>query len=183
MAKNEPTYGSCCVPPCEPTQRDRPPKAMPGCTRFKFDAYRMQIHKAGRQVTIFTRNGHDWTDRFPRLAAQLAVLSTCIIDAELVVTDENGKLQRTVSRRQEDGLAPWAFDLLNAGGKDLRGVPYIERKRRLTGLVASAGVDRLRHSECFSDGDRLLAECGKRGLEGIVSKRRDSAYRAGKQTS
>ena len=41
----------------------------------------------------------------------------------------------------------------------------------------------LRHSEFFDDGDRLLAACNMRGLEGIVSKRRDSAYRSGKQTS
>jgi bifunctional non-homologous end joining protein LigD len=70
----------------------------------------MQVHKSGRKATIFTRNGHDWTARFPLIAAELAALPMCIIDAELVATDEAGiadfaKLQRTVSRRREDGLA------------------------------------------------------------------------------
>ena len=113
--KGKSTFGSCCAPqfsflPCEPTQRDRPPKGDTWLHEVKFDGYRMQVHRAGRRVTIFTRNGHDWTDRFPRLAAELAALPSCIIDAELVATDAHGiadfaRLQRIVSKRQEDGLA------------------------------------------------------------------------------
>jgi bifunctional non-homologous end joining protein LigD len=68
-------------------------------------------------------------------------------------------------------------------GRDIRDMPYVERKRHLACLVARAKPRRLGHSEHFEDGDRLLAACGTRGLEGIVSKRRDSAYRSGKQTS
>ena len=92
-------------------------------------------------------------------------------------------LQRIVSKRQEDGLALWAFDLLHVSGRDFRSMPYVERKMRLVGLVAHANIGALRHSEFFDDGDRLLAACNTRGLEGIVSKRLDSAYRSGKQTS
>ena len=62
-------------------------------------------------------------------------------------------------------------------------MPYIERKKKLASLVARADVGALRHSEYFDEGERLLAACGTSGLEGIVSKRRDSAYRSGKQTS
>jgi bifunctional non-homologous end joining protein LigD len=107
---------------------------------------------------------------------------------ELVATDEHGiadfaTLQRTVSKRQEDGLALWAFDLLHAGGKDIRRVPCIERKRRLASLVSILGSGLLHHSESFGDGDRLLTECSKRGFEGIVCKHRDSAYQSGKQTT
>ena len=179
---------SIFIPPCEPTQRDRPPKGDAWLHEVKFDGYRMQVHRAGRRVTIFTRNGHDWTDRFPRLAAELAALPSCIIDAELVATDAHGiadfaRLQRIVSKRQEDGLALWAFDLLYVSGRDIRSMPYVERKMRLAGLVAHANIGALRHSEFFEDGERLPAACNTRGLEGIVSKRRDSAYRSGKQTS
>jgi bifunctional non-homologous end joining protein LigD len=179
---------SIFVPPCEPIQRDRPPRGDAWLHEVKFDGYRMQIHKAGRKITIFTRNGHDWTNRFPRLATELAALPVCIIDAELVATDAAGvtdfaTLQRTVRRRQEDGLGLWAFDLLYARGLDIRGKPYIERKERLARLLARADIGGLRHSEHFDDGDRLLTECGKRGLEGIVSKQRDSAYRSGKQAT
>jgi bifunctional non-homologous end joining protein LigD len=177
---------STFVLPCEPIQRDHPPTGDAWLHEVKFDGYRLQIHKTGRKVRLFTRNGHDWTARFPLIAAELAALPTCIIDAELVATDEAGiadfaTLHCTVSRRHEDGLALWAFDLLHAGGSDIRGVLYIERKAWLARLVATAGIGALHHSEHFSDGDRLLAACGTRGLEGIVSKRRNSAYRSGKQ--
>jgi bifunctional non-homologous end joining protein LigD len=105
-----------------------------------------------------------------------------------VATRESGipdfrTLHRTVSKRQEAGLVLWAFDLLFARGRDIRELPYMERKLRLAKLVARAKLRSLRHSEPFAGGERLLAECGKRGLEGIVSKRRDSAYRSGKQPS
>jgi bifunctional non-homologous end joining protein LigD len=139
-------------------------------------------------VTIFTRNGHDWTDRFPRLVAELAALPTCIIDAELVATDATGvpdfaMFRRRVSKRQEDDFALWAFDLLYARGRDIRGMPYVERKEKLASLVARADIGAVSHSEFFADGDRLLAECGTRGLEGIVSKRSESAYRSGRQAT
>jgi bifunctional non-homologous end joining protein LigD len=79
---------------------------------------------------------------------------------------------------------PWpSDDLLYADGKDMRSVPCIERKNRLASIVASLGSDRPHYSEAFADGERLLAECDKRGLEGIVSKRRSSPYRSGKQAS
>ena len=156
---------SIFVPPCEPIQRDRPPKGEAWLHEVKFDGYRMQIHKVGRKVTIFTRNGHDWTDRFPHLAAKLAALPTCVIDAELVAIDATGvadfaTLRRTVSKRQEDGLALWAFDLLYARGRDIRAMPYIERKRRLASLLARADFGVVSHSEFFAGGDRLLAACG-----------------------
>src|SRR5262249_27000154 len=136
------------VPPCEPIQRDSPPKGDAWVHEVKFDGYRMQIHKVGRKVLLFSRNGHDWTERFPRLTSELATLLTCIIDAELVATDEHGiaefaTLQRSVSKRQEVGLELWAFDLLYADGKDMRSVPYIGRKNRLASIVASLGSDRL----------------------------------------
>jgi bifunctional non-homologous end joining protein LigD len=88
------------------------------------------------------------------------------------------RLHRAVGKRQEGDLALWAFDLLFARSRDIRDKPYIERKRRLAKLVGHAKTRVLRHSEHFTDGDRLLGECGKRGLEGIVSKRRDSPYRS-----
>ena len=74
---------SSFIPPCEPTLRDRLPKGEGCCYEVKFDGYRMQIHKDGRGVTLFTRNGADWTERFPRLAASLTSLAcgSAVIDA------------------------------------------------------------------------------------------------------
>ena len=108
-----------------------------------------------------------------------------IASAELAGRSRNSVqgLQRIVSKRQEDGLALWAFDLLYLSGLDIRSMPYVERKMRLAGLVAHADIAALRHSEFFDDGERLLAACNRRGLEGIVSKRRDSFYSSGKVTT
>src|SRR5262245_53118464 len=172
------------VPPCEPVQGDRPPKGAVWMHEVKFDGYRMQVHKDGQKILLFTCNGQDWTDRFPQLASDLAALPTCIIDAELMATEGSGvaafaALQRIVSKRQEDGLALWAFDLLYADGKDIRDVQCIKRKTRLASIVTSLGSDKLHHSEAFADGERLLSECAERGLEGIVSKRRNSTYKYG----
>ena len=55
------------IPPCEPTLRDRLPKGEGWVYEVKFDGYRMQVHKAGLTITLYTRNGADWTDRFPHL--------------------------------------------------------------------------------------------------------------------
>ena len=57
----------------------------------------------------------------------------------------------------------WAFDLHYARGRDIRGMPYVERKERLASLLARADIGALRESEHFDDGDRLLTACGTRG--------------------
>jgi ATP-dependent DNA ligase len=77
---------SVFIPPCEPTLRDRLPRGEGWIYEVKFDGYRIQIHKAGDAITLYTRNGADWTERFPRLAAGLTALpcGSAIIDAELV---------------------------------------------------------------------------------------------------
>jgi bifunctional non-homologous end joining protein LigD len=79
-------------------------------------------------------------------------------------------------------LCAWAFDLLELDGKDLRQTPLESRKADLTKMLRRANPF-LRTSESFSDPLKLLAECERRWLEGIVSKRRDSLYRAGKSSA
>jgi ATP-dependent DNA ligase len=74
---------STFIPPCESTLRDRLPKGEGWFYEVKLDGYRMQVHKAGRRITLYTRNGADWTERFPRLAASLTSLAcgSAVIDA------------------------------------------------------------------------------------------------------
>jgi ATP-dependent DNA ligase len=102
--------------------------------QVKFDGYRMQLRKAGRKVWLFTRNGHDWTERFPLLASVLAALPACIIDSELVATDEHGiadfaALQRTVRKRQKDGLDRPQSTVFSTKVASARSLPKLEHSK------------------------------------------------------
>jgi ATP-dependent DNA ligase len=84
-----------------------------------------------------------------------------------------------LSSRQNHKLTVFAFDLLHRDGADLRHLPLTERRRRLERLLARSDVTCLRLVAAFDDGGKLFAEAERRGLEGIVSKRKASSYRSG----
>jgi bifunctional non-homologous end joining protein LigD len=72
-----------------------------------------------------------------------------------------------------------AFDLMELQGRDLREQPLGQRRARFEALLKRGASRLIRFSESFPDGNTLLAECARRGYEGIVSKRRESPYRSG----
>ena len=171
------------ISPAQPALRDRPPKGEAWLHEVKFDGYRVQLHKAGKDVVIFSRNGADFTWRWPAIlyALQSLPAKSAIIDAEVVASNAKGmpdfRALHGRTAKPEDFCA-WAFDLLELNGKDQRPQALSVRRAKLAKLLERLDNSFVRFSEGFGDGERLLAECERLGLEGIVSKRLDQPYRS-----
>ncbi|GJE52898.1 Multifunctional non-homologous end joining protein LigD [Methylobacterium tardum] len=156
---------------------------------IKHDGYRMQARIDGGSVTLLTRSGLDWTAKFKPIAAALKALKlpSALIDGEIVVETESGvssfsALQQALTSGEIGGAVFYAFDLLYLDGKDLRALPLIERKDLL--LQSLDDVDpksRIRFSEhLVEDGAAMARHACRLGLEGIIAKRTDAAYRSGR---
>ena len=151
----------------------------------KFDGYRVQLHKVGSDVVIYSRNGHRFTSRFPTIAYQLRELpaKSAILDGELVASNAAGvpDFRELHSRSAEsEAMHLWAFDVLVLNGRDLREQPLVKRQVRLQTLLERFYCPAVLQSKTFMDGQALLRVAEKHRLEGIVSKRRSSPYRSGK---
>ncbi len=154
---------------------------------IKFDGYRLQARIERGEARLLTRSGLDWTERLAPLAKALAALpvASALIDGELVVESGSGAsdfpaLQADLSEGRADRLVFYAFDLMHLDGEDLRKLPLTERKARLERLL-DAAPPALRYSGHFDDGGEIvLRHACRLGLEGVVSKLRDSPYRSGR---
>jgi bifunctional non-homologous end joining protein LigD len=158
---------------------------------IKFDGYRLQARIDGRSIKLLTRKGLDWTAKFKPVAAALhgLKLGSALLDGELVVEDEAGLssftgLQADLKAGRTDRLVFYVFDLLYLDGYDLTKTPLIERKTLLAGLLDDAPADEtVRFSAHIErDGEAMVRHACRLGLEGIVSKRRDKPYAAGRGT-
>ena len=165
---------------------ERPPAAEGWLHEIKFDGYRVQMRIEGGKTTLKTRAGLDWTAKFAAIAEAGTKLPDAIIDGEIVALDDNGTpdfaaLQAALSEGRTDDLIFYAFDLLFDGREDLRNLPLVERKARLEPLLRAAGSPVLRYVEHFeTGGDAILQSACRLSLEGIVSKRANSAYVSGR---
>lgn len=179
------------VEPCLALLKQKPPQGPEWLYEVKWDGYRLAIHIEPKGVRIITRGGHDWTHRFPAIAAaaQDLTVGTAILDGEAVVLDEQGRsdfgaLQRSLGgrggKRTSTESVLYAFDLLYFDGHDLTGTELSVRRHLLEDLLASAkGAVRL-SEEVEGDGAQLLASAFEIGLEGIIAKHRDRSYRPGR---
>jgi bifunctional non-homologous end joining protein LigD len=174
---------------------DAPFRAEGWLFELKYDGYRLIARKEGARVTLQYRRGGDATALFPEVARAVAALPVerAVLDGELVVLDGagrpdfqalqgRGRLQRAIDVAAAAVTRPatyFAFDLLAAGGLDLRPLPLLRRKAVLAALAPRLGPVRLaEHVE--TEGEALFREVEARGLEGIVAKRADAPYRAGR---
>jgi bifunctional non-homologous end joining protein LigD len=134
-------------------------------------------------VRLFTRNGIDWTDRYPRISEAVAGLPTAsaTIDGEAVWCDGAGLaiFDKLHSRAYDHQVILYAFDLLELDGEDWRPRPLEERRAMLAKLLAKVRVGIQFNDHIEGDGATIFAHACELGCEGIVSKRRDHPYRAG----
>ncbi|CUT14448.1 ATPdependent DNA ligase EC 6511 clustered with Ku protein LigD [Bradyrhizobium sp.] len=163
---------------------DRVPSGARWIHEIKFDGYRVQLHLANEAVTIYTRRGHDWTKRFKKVAddAWHIKAGSAVIDGEVVVPAADGSTDFSVLQNELKGtsskIALVAFDLLYLNGRDLRGLPLFQRKAELKQIISGTDVQ---FSESFEiEGREMFAHACKIGLEGVVSKVRDSTYNSGR---
>jgi bifunctional non-homologous end joining protein LigD len=175
------------IEPCLPSPADRPPSGPDWVHEIKLDGFRMMVRRDPAGVRLLTRNGHDWTGRFPRIAAAAETLRarSFLIDGEAVACDGDGLpvFDQLRYRRQDGRVFLYAFDLLELNGRDMRREPLEVRKSALAGVLrrmkAWAGIQLNEHCNDLPV-DVVFRHACKLGFEGIVSKRVGSPYRSGR---
>jgi bifunctional non-homologous end joining protein LigD len=172
------------VAPCLPTKTDKLPSGGQWLHEIKHDGFRVIARKRGAQVKLYSRPGNDLTYRFPLIVETLARLRSrsCIIDGEAVACDDNGvtSFNRVRYRQHDESIFLYAFDLIELNGDDLRRDPLEGRKAALEMILTKAGAGVRFNEHMEGDGVIVFRHACKLGLEGIVSKRKDSAYRSGR---
>jgi len=165
-----------------------PPTGKEWIHEMKFDGYRTQAIVAPGSVTLLSRNGHDWTSKYPGIETDLKKLDvkSAHLDGEVAFVDEKGrtdfqKLQNALKHERVADLVYYVFDILHLDGKDLRELPLEKRKAILQKVLKGQKKSHLKFSDHI-DGqakDFLKLACSHQ-FEGIISKRKDGAYISGR---
>jgi bifunctional non-homologous end joining protein LigD len=123
------------VEPALATSIGKAPSGERWIHEIKFDGYRVQVHLANTDVKVFTRRGHDWTNRFKKIDSDAWHIGagSAIIDGEVVAPAPDGGTDFSVLQNELEGrstkIVVVAFDLLYLNGHDLRKLPLVERNR------------------------------------------------------
>ena len=162
---------------CIPTRGIKVPAGQDWLLEIKYGGYRLRVERDGDRVRLITRNGYDWTKRYPWIV-ESAVKNRqrhFVIDGEAVIRGVDG-----VSDFNSLHSGKYAFDMLAGEGDDMRTLPLSMRKANLARLLARRPdgffVAPFEQGEIGPD---LFQAARKFGLAGLVSKRRDRPYRAG----
>ena len=170
---------------CLPTRATAVPDSPDWVHEVKYDGYRLRLERDGKRVRLITRGGYNWTDRYPWIveAARKVRQKRFVIDGEAVVLGVDGvsDFDALHSRQHDEEVQLCAFDLLAEGDDDLRKLPLHLRKASLERLLARRpeGVF-INPFERGEIGPDLFRAACQMGLEGLVSKRRDRPYHAGR---
>jgi len=170
--------------PCIPMRGKVVPAGEDWIHEVKYDGFRLIVHRDGDRVRLLTRNGHDWSGRYPWIV-ESALKNRCkgfVIDGEAVVLGVDGvaDFNALYSRKHDDEVQLYAFDILAMDGDDLRKLPLSMRKTNLARLLARRpdGIF-IAPFESGEIGPNLFRAACRMGLEGLVSKHKERAYRGG----
>jgi bifunctional non-homologous end joining protein LigD len=175
--------------------RDQPFSRAGWIFEMKYDGYRLLAGREDNDVVLLSRNKRALTTTFPEIARALHALPypRLVLDGEVVVNDETGRpnfqrlqkrgmLRRAVDIRRAAADLPatlYVFDLLAFDEFDMRSLPLVDRKRLLQQLIPAKGV--LQFADHVPDrGEDFFRAADALGVEGMVGKRGDSKYRAGR---
>ncbi len=157
---------------------------------IKFDGYRLLARVEGKQIQLFTRNGNDWTAKLKPLRSEIERLGLADgwYDGEIVVLNDKGvpdfgALQNAFDAARAKSIAYFVFDAPFMGGFDLREVPLEARRALLRDALAAKPSEVVKFSEAFdAPAESIVASACHLGLEGVIAKRKDSAYRSSRSS-
>ena len=166
---------------------DRLPVGPEWAYELKFDGYRAIAFKTPNRVHLMSRNGKDFSRRFPMLAGALEALpDETVIDGEMVALDDTGQPSFNLLQNHagsEYRLVFYVFDLLILAGEDLRNEPLEVRRRLLRAKVMPQFAQPIRFSETLhASAADVIRAVREQGLEGVIAKRRDSPYEPGRRS-
>ena len=169
---------------CIPTRATIVPDSPDWLHEVKYDGYRLRVERDGDRVRLITRGGYNWTDRYPWIveAALKNRQERFVIDGEAVILGVDGisDFNALHSGRHNEEVQLCAFDILALNGEDLRGWPLSLRKTKLAQLLPGRPDGIFIAPFEQGDGPDLFRAACDMGLEGMVSKRADRPYRAGR---
>lgn len=170
------------IVPCAPVLVDRPPAGPDWIHEIKHDGFRVIARKEGEKVCIWTRHGSNYTARFTRIAEAVRALpfDEVTVDGEAMCATDEGRPDfealLTVGGCRRAFM--YAYDLLCLEGTDWRPKPLEDRREQLREICCVSAIE---FSESLEhDGETVFRHACNMGLEGIVSKRKGSRYRSGK---
>jgi bifunctional non-homologous end joining protein LigD len=166
---------------------DQPPEGKHWIHEIKYDGYRIQLLLEPGQARVFTRNGFDWSDRYPSIirAASHLPCHSAIIDGEAILPRGDGASDfeafQSAIHDNPHSIILYAFDLMHVDGTDLRRESLAVRRSILKALIGTDEESSIQFSEEFGgEGAVLLKACAEHGLEGIISKQALAPYRSGR---
>jgi len=172
------------------TLSDEVPKGDGWLFEMKYDGYRCQAAISGTDVKLYSRGGHDWTDKFGFVAPALSKLTkgTLLIDGEICAVDAKGRSDFSLLKTSLDGKQPiifFAFDLLEQDGEAVWRMAQSERKDRLRAVIGEQadGVPLIFSDHVEGHGEAAFRAMCEGGYEGMVAKRASAIYSFGDRSA